>query len=231
MRRESFVFHVANSELLGMLPPEQRLVIYDFLPKFAEADGDIEPPDMDIASAIVLKVITDRMRDDFRKWDETRAKRAEGGKMGGRPKKETENLKVSEEPKGYFENLSKAKKPVYVSVSGNVSDTVAVSAYEGATAPVSAYEGAAAHSQIEEYYIAYCKQQGYQIRTEFTDRFLSYPHGNDWQAEVRAWADKDEQRRKSRPQKTTQNFTPSDVDWNELAMQVMQAQQTERGEE
>ena len=222
MRRESFVFHTANSELLGMLPPEQRLKIYDFLPKFAEADGDIEPPDMDIASAIVLKVITDRMRDDFRKWDETRAKRAEGGKMGGRPKKETENLKVSEKPKGYFENLSKAKKPVYVSVpvSDTVSDSVAVSAYEGTTA----------HSQIEEYYIAYCKEHGYQIRAEFTDRFMSYPHGNDWQAEIRAWADKDEQRRKSRPQKTVQNFTPSETDWDDLAMQVMQAQRTEQEE-
>jgi hypothetical protein len=47
--------------------------------------------------------------------------------MGGRPRKEPkgleENHKVSEEPQGYSGNLSKAQKPVYVSVPVPVSDS------------------------------------------------------------------------------------------------------------
>ena len=44
---------------------------------------------------MILGIITNRMMDDFRKYDEIKAKRAEGGKLGGRPKK----------PQGLEENL------------------------------------------------------------------------------------------------------------------------------
>ena len=127
--RDSFVFHTEHRELLQMLPPEQQLVIYSFLSDFAESDGTASLPELDTAAQIVLKVITQRMLSDFQRYDEIKQKRAAGGKMGGRPRKEPkgleENHKVSEEPQGYSGNLSEAKKPVSVSDSGNgsVSDS------------------------------------------------------------------------------------------------------------
>ena len=195
--RDSFVFHIEHRELLQMLPPEQQLVIYDFLSDFAKSDGTASLPEMDTAAQIVLKVITQRMLSDFQRYDEIKQKRAAGGKMGGRPKKEPkgleENLMVSEEPQGYFGNLSEAKKPVSVpvsvSVSVPVSDSGSVCEIEGVSREGNAHTPQTLEA-VKARYMQLCKEHHVTPIQGEPERFLTYHH-NYWESELEQWVSQD----------------------------------------
>lgn len=206
MARESFIFHLEYRKYLSMLPAEKRLAIFDFLLDFAESDGIIDIPDTDdTAVKMVLMMITGRMVDDFRKYDETRAKRAEGGKLGGRPPKPQgigENLKVIEEPKGNSENLSKAKKPVYVSDT----DTVSVSGNECVSDTVTNTHTII--DQVKDYCRSYCAEKGYPVPSEEKMlRYAKYASGYNWKPQVARMIEHDEFIRKSTPIKVPQQAT------------------------
>ena len=188
--RDSFVFHTANREYLKMLSDEDQLRIYDFLSDFAEADGDIPLPEMGISANIVLKLITDRMKLEFEKYEQVRHARAEGGKKGGRPKKpkgSIKNLKVIEKPEGLSENH---ENPVYdydsVFESDNESVCESENGHQGHTHTIS-------RNQVEDYYKAVCQNKGVQSRSGFVDRFIACAH-RDWESDVETWVQEDIER-------------------------------------
>ena len=95
--RESFVLYVKYLENIEMLSMEQRGVLITALMSYV-ADKDI--PDMDGMTAMAYSFIKSQIDRDFEKYEETCRKRAEAGKLGGRPK----------EANGFSEKQNKAKK-------------------------------------------------------------------------------------------------------------------------
>ena len=231
MERDTFVFHLQYLQHIRKLQPAQRLYVYEFMAAFAASNGELdipEPPEIDLAVNMILGIITDRMRSDFRKYDETRAKRAEGGKLGGRPKKPQgleENLKVIEEPKGYSENL---KNPVYVSDTDtvSVSDNECVSDTEQRTHPITDRI-----SEVKEFCRTYCSQKGYPVpEEEKMIHYAKYASGDKWKTRIAGFVEHDEFIRKSTPIKSPhQNFASSDTDYDAAALQIMEMQQEQMG--
>ena len=86
--------YLENIELLSM---EQRGVLITALMKYV---SDQDTPDMDSATKMAFSFIRSQIDKDQRKYEEVCSKRAEAGKMGGRPKKS----------EGFSEKQSKAKK-------------------------------------------------------------------------------------------------------------------------
>lgn len=70
-----------------------------------------EIPELDEVTEMAFGFIRDQLDADAERYKETCRKRREGGKLGGRKKKE-ENLDVIEEPKGSEENLEVSGKPI-----------------------------------------------------------------------------------------------------------------------
>lgn len=95
--RDSFVLYAGYIENIELLSMEQRGVLITALMKYV---SDQDPPDMDSATKMAFSFIRSRIDKDQRKYEEVCSKRAEAGKMGGRPKKSY----------GFSEKQSKAKK-------------------------------------------------------------------------------------------------------------------------
>ena len=95
--RDSFVLYAEYLENIELLSMEQRGVLITALMKYV---SDQDPPDMDSATKMAFSFIRSRIDKDQRKYEEVCSKRAEAGKMGGRPKK----------PEGFSEKQTKAKK-------------------------------------------------------------------------------------------------------------------------
>ena len=95
--RDSFVLYAGYLENIELLSMEQRGVLITALMKYV---SDQDPPDMDGSTKMAFSFIRSQIDKDQRKYEEVCRKRAEAGKMGGRPKK----------PEGFSEKQSKAKK-------------------------------------------------------------------------------------------------------------------------
>ena len=248
--RDSFVFHTEHRDILRMLAPEEQLAIYDYLTEFAISDGTATPPKLETAAMIVLHVILTRMRSDFAKYAETLEKRRNGGKNGGRPKKEkpcgsSENLKVSEKPFGSSENLKDDSKPVYVFDSVSVSDSVSDSDFvcEGGNAR----EGTRTPSdkEIRDLHDEICRSLGVSPddRADLNDslyRFQTHlKRGDDWRKRLAAWISDDikkgaynsapalTNRGKTIRKTANVNFEQSGTDWDAVADEVIEKQEDE----
>lgn len=96
--RDSFVLYVKYLENIELLNMEQRGILLTALMKYALKD---EIPEMDGMTKMAFSFIKSQLDRDFKKYDETCKKRAESGKLGGRPKNKADDFK---------ENHDKAKK-------------------------------------------------------------------------------------------------------------------------
>jgi hypothetical protein len=230
-----------------MLPIDEQLAIYDFLPTFCQTSGTAQLPKLSVAASIVLMQITERMAEEFKKYDEVRAERAKGGKKGGRPKKVKgdeenlmdsekpyglcENLKVSEKPEGFSENQ---KNPVYGSVfksdSVSVSDCVCIGD-ESDTHPT-----AITLEDVRGCYEAVCKERKLTPLPGEAERwFTRYAHAftnrEVMRQTIEGWVNDDVKDGKyNPPQKTMQkpcivNGEPSNIDWDAEADKVMDLQE------
>ena len=95
--RESFVLYVKYLENIEMLSMEQRGILITALMRYV---SDKEIPEMDGMTTMAYSFIKSQIDRDFEKYEETCRKRAEAGKLGGRPK----------EANGFSEKQNKAKK-------------------------------------------------------------------------------------------------------------------------
>lgn len=95
--KESFVLYVKYLENIEMLSMEQRGILITSLMRYV---SDKEVPEMDGMTAMAYSFIRSQIDRDFEKYEETCRKRAEAGKLGGRPK----------EANGFSEKQMKAKK-------------------------------------------------------------------------------------------------------------------------
>lgn len=95
--KESFVLYVKYLENIEMLSMEQRGILITSLMRYV---ADKEVPEMDGMTAMAYSFIRSQIDRDFEKYEETCRKRAEAGKLGGRPK----------EANGFSEKQMKAKK-------------------------------------------------------------------------------------------------------------------------
>ena len=95
--RDSFVLYVRYLENIEILSMEQRGMLLTALMNYV-AGHDI--PEMDGMTRMAYSFIKSQMDRDFEKYDEVCRKRAESGKLGGRPKKAN----------GFTEKQEKAKK-------------------------------------------------------------------------------------------------------------------------
>lgn len=250
--RDSFVFHTEHRDILRMLAPEQQLLIYDYLTEFALSDGKATPPKMETAAMIVLHVILTRMRSDFAKYAETLEKRRNGGKNGGRPKKEkpcgsSENLKVSEKPCGFPENLKGDLKPDYV--SGFESESDSDSGFGFVCEGDAVREGTRTPSdkEIRDLHDEICRSLGVSPddRADLNDslyRFQTHlKDGDDWKKRLAAWISDDVRKgaysKNSAPALTNRgktirktanvNFEQSGTDWNAVAYEAIEKQEDE----
>ena len=95
--KESFVLYVKYLENIEMLSMEQRGILITSLMRYV---ADKEVPEMDGMTVMAYSFIRSQIDRDFEKYEETCRKRAEAGKLGGRPK----------EANGFSEKQMKAKK-------------------------------------------------------------------------------------------------------------------------
>ena len=93
----SFVLYAEYLENIELLSMEQRGVLITALMKYV---SDLDIPDMDAVTTIAFSFIRSKIDKDQKKYEEVCSKRAEAGKMGGRPKK----------TEGFSEKQNKAKK-------------------------------------------------------------------------------------------------------------------------
>ena len=245
--RSSFVFHCEYRRYIRMLPIDEQLAIYDFLPTFCQTSGTAQLPKLSVAASIVLMQITERMAEEFKKYDEVRAERAKGGKKGGRPKKvkgDEENLMDSEKPYGLCENLKVSEKPEGfsenqknpVSVFGSDSDSVSVSDSVCVGNGSDTHPTAITLEDVRGCYEAVCKERKLTPLPGEAERWSQYNFTNRevMRQKIEGWVQDDVETTEKyiRPQKTMQkpcivNGEQSNIDWDAEAYKVMDLQEKE----
>ena len=98
--KESFVIYVKYLGNIKALSMEQRGVLFTALMRYV---SDQDPPEMDGITAMAFSFIKSQIDEDTKKYEEKCRKRAEAGKLGGRPKE-------AKKANGFEEKQIKAKK-------------------------------------------------------------------------------------------------------------------------
>ena len=98
--KESFVIYVKYLDNIETLNMEQRGVLFTALMRYV---SDQDPPEMDGITAMAFSFIKSQIDEDTKKYEEKCRKRAEAGKLGGRPKE-------AKKANGFEEKQIKAKK-------------------------------------------------------------------------------------------------------------------------
>ena len=104
----SFVLYAEYLENIELLSMEQRGVLITALMKYVSG---LDIPDMDEATTIAFSFIRSKIDKDQKKYEEVCSKRAEAGKMGGRPKKTEGFSEKQNKPKKANGFLEKQKNP------------------------------------------------------------------------------------------------------------------------
>lgn len=101
---ESFIFHMEYAGKIEQLPEKERLILFDSILAFAEADGEVHAPEMELATSFLYSFITDRMKADHEYYEQKCEMNRKNGKKGGRPRKHplTEAEAISEKSERFF---------------------------------------------------------------------------------------------------------------------------------
>lgn len=117
--KNSFVLYAEYRQHLDLLTDEECGRLFKAIMDFA-ATGNV--PTLQGAERMAFSFIQAQMERDNQKYEETRKKRSEAGKLGGRPQKQTK----AEKAIGFSDKQSETKKAVYVDdnvdVNGYVDD-------------------------------------------------------------------------------------------------------------
>lgn len=122
--KKGFILYADIIHTVKKLPIDKRGELFTIILEYV---NDQNPEVKDLLIDLVWEPIKRQMKRDLEHWESIKIKRSEAGKMGGRPKKQTEAKK----PIALFDKQkkqSKAKKAVIVNdtvnVNGTVTDTV-----------------------------------------------------------------------------------------------------------
>ena len=195
MERDSFVLYTRFYDLVRNLTLEQKGMLFDAIHYFANGK---DYPINDAATEMAFRFYRNQMEMDFEKWEQVRQKRIEAGRQGGRPKKD-ENQTKAKKANGFFENQTKAKKPVNVNV--NVNENVNVN---------DSIVGKPTRTQFVKPTIEmierYVLDHGYQMDAR---EFFDYYESNGWMVgknKMRSWtaavANWNRREREIRPRRT-----------------------------
>ena len=118
--KKGFILYADIIHTVKKLPVEKRGELFTIILEYV---NDQNPEVKDLLIDLVWEPIKRQMKRDLEHWESIKVKRSEAGKMGGRPKKQTEAKK----PIALFDKQkkqSKAKKAVIVNDTVKVNDTV-----------------------------------------------------------------------------------------------------------
>lgn len=150
MEKKSFILYLDRKKEIDMLSDAKCGVLFKAIFQYVDT-GEVMKTN-DLTLQVLFSFLTSQIDEGARKWEETRKKRSEAGKLGGRPKKQTKAKKANafseKQAKAIESNdkQTKAKKAVTVTVTDTVttvSDTVPVSdILQDSTAPSGAAQPA-----------------------------------------------------------------------------------------
>lgn len=110
--KRSFVLYADILHTLELLSDQQAGILFKHLLRYV---NDKDPELDDPLIKVVFEPIRQSLKRDLERWDQTRAKRSEAGKLGAQAKKQNKQLLTNE---------SKSKQSEAVNVSVNVTDNV-----------------------------------------------------------------------------------------------------------
>lgn len=192
--KDSFVLYTKYSEQLELLTMEQRGELITAIFEYMKGND----PNIDGVVAMAFSFIKTQLDADAEKYEEVCRKRAEAGKMGGRPKKQTKAKKAN----GFSEKQTKAKKADNDNeydndIKENISPKGDIQKKTIRFSPPTVAE-------VQ----SYCQEKGYTVDA---DRFVSFYESKgwyvgknkmkDWKAAVRGWASRDKSEGKKQPTK------------------------------
>ena len=120
--KKGFILYADIIHTVKKLPIEKRGELFTIILEYV---NDLNPEVTDLLIDLVWEPIKRQMKRDLEHWESIKVKRSEAGKLGGRPRKQTEAKK----PNALFDKQkkqSKAKKAVIVNDTVNANDTVTV---------------------------------------------------------------------------------------------------------
>lgn len=118
--KKSFLVYTEWGEAIEKLSREERGDLFLALIIYADTGEKIE---LSLAADIAFSLFKNALDRDAEKWENTRKKRAEAGKKGGRPKSDNNDVKAKK-ANGLPEKQTKAKKAVNVNDNVNVNVNV-----------------------------------------------------------------------------------------------------------
>ena len=113
--KKSFVLYADLINVVRKLPDDKKGQLFTLILEYV---NDLNPITDDLLLEIAFEPIKMQLKRDLKTWESIREKRAEAGKLGGRPKKQTKAKKAN----GFFDNQTKAKKAVTVTVNDTVNE-------------------------------------------------------------------------------------------------------------
>jgi len=116
--KKSFVLYSDYTELFEELSDSDAGQLIKHIFKYVNDEDPKTENDLVKISFIPIKL---QLKRDLKDWEQTRQKRSESGKLGGRPKNEEKQTKAKK-ANALIEKQTKAKKAVTVNVNVNVNE-------------------------------------------------------------------------------------------------------------
>lgn len=197
--RDSFVFYRSFGDAARTLPDEERLKLFDALIGYALDDEEPDLTGVTSGMMALMKPVVDANSQRF----ENGKKGAEGGKLGGRPKKTPMGLS-EKTPMGL--SAETPNKDVNEDVNEDVHENVNEDVHEDdhGERPARRF----APPSVDEVR-AYCQERRNQVDPE---RFVDFYASNgwkvgknpmkDWRAAVRTWEKRDDNKPQAPPGRT-----------------------------
>ena len=117
--KKSFLLYSDYKEIFTELSDKDAGQLIKHILKYVNDESPVTENPLVKISFIPIK---NQLKRDLKEWEEIRGKRSESGKLGGRPKKQTE----AKEANAFYEKQTEAKKAVTVTVNDTVTDNVKI---------------------------------------------------------------------------------------------------------
>ena len=191
------------------IPDRDRLKIWEYCVAHRKSLGECEAPELETGEArMMLHCIRKVLDSNLQAYIDTLQKQSKGGE-GKDPDRETE---AEAEATETAETDAKAKR---ATKAAGMSDDQLVACYQ-----------------------RHCERLGIQPHEDFCEKYIAkgWPRS---EASVKRWAEHDASYDKAHtprnnannynydPRRSTSNFAPSETDWNDMASQVMAAQEAQ----
>lgn len=194
--KKSFLVYTEWGEAIEKLSREDRGDLFLALIIYADTGKKIE---LSLAADIAFSLFKNALDRDAEKWENTRKKRAEAGKKGGRPSKADDTPEKQTKANGLSEKQTKAKKAVNVNdnVNVNVNVNSNVIDSDNSKAPTRHKYGEYKHVSLsDDQYSSLVKDFGEVKVKDYIRRVDEYceQHGKDYKnyaLTVRNWIRRD----------------------------------------